>query len=187
MVMLQLAIHAYIHIILFFIGCLRYVYTLRLIRPISYLGACYIRTKVTKCIREKMTMHFRGLNIKSHSSGYEIGPIKSQCVNVALGAPNQSYHVRRCWPFAEGKKTNYPSRWPFITNTELHLSQSAFFKNILMHLDTSNCTHIQKNTRYTHTVYSETINITRLTVSYSSYIEEFPIDVFSKILIKILI
>ena len=32
---------------------LRYVYTLRLIGPISYLGACYIRTKVTKCIREK--------------------------------------------------------------------------------------------------------------------------------------
>ena len=57
------------------IGALSYVYTLRLIRPISYLGACYIRTKVTKCIREKMTMFFRGLTIKSHSSGYEIGPI----------------------------------------------------------------------------------------------------------------
>ena len=28
---------------------LRYVYTLRLIGPISYLGACYIRAKVTKC------------------------------------------------------------------------------------------------------------------------------------------
>ena len=54
---------------------LRYVYTLRLIGPISYLGACYIRTKVTKCIREKMTMYFRGLTIKSHSSGYEIVPI----------------------------------------------------------------------------------------------------------------
>ena len=27
---------------------LRYVYTLRLIRPISYLYACYIHTKVTK-------------------------------------------------------------------------------------------------------------------------------------------
>ena len=24
------------------------------------LGACYIRTKVTKCIREKMTLYFRG-------------------------------------------------------------------------------------------------------------------------------
>ena len=33
-----------------------YVYTLRLIRPISYLGACYIQTKVTKCIREKITL-----------------------------------------------------------------------------------------------------------------------------------
>ena len=54
---------------------LRYVYTLRLIGPISYLDACYIRTKVTKCIREKMTMYFRGLTFKSHSSGYEIGPI----------------------------------------------------------------------------------------------------------------
>ena len=40
---------------------LRYVYyTLRLIGPISYLGACYIRTKVTKCIRKKMTLHFVG-------------------------------------------------------------------------------------------------------------------------------
>ena len=29
-------------------GALRYVYTLRLIGPISYLGACYIRTTVTK-------------------------------------------------------------------------------------------------------------------------------------------
>ena len=38
---------------------LRCVYTLRLIGPISYLGACYIYTKVTKCIREKMTMCFR--------------------------------------------------------------------------------------------------------------------------------
>ena len=54
---------------------LGYVYTLRLIGPISYLGACYIRTKVTKCICEKMTLHFRGLTIKSHSPGYEIGPI----------------------------------------------------------------------------------------------------------------
>ena len=33
------------------------VYTLRLIGPISYLGACYIQTKVTKCIREKMTLY----------------------------------------------------------------------------------------------------------------------------------
>ena len=54
---------------------LKYVYTLRLIGPISYLGACYIRMKVIKCIGEKMTMYFRGLSIKSHSSGYEIGPI----------------------------------------------------------------------------------------------------------------
>ena len=38
---------------------LRYGYTLRLIGPISYLGACYIRTKATKCIREKMTLYFR--------------------------------------------------------------------------------------------------------------------------------
>ena len=36
------------------------VYTLRLIGPISYLGACYIRTKVTKCICEKITLYFRG-------------------------------------------------------------------------------------------------------------------------------
>ena len=50
-------------------------FPLRLIGPISYLGACYIRTKVTKCSREKMTMYFRGLTIKSHSSGHEIGPI----------------------------------------------------------------------------------------------------------------
>ena len=58
-----------------FCNDLRYVYTLRLIGPLSYLGACYIRTKVIKCIREKMTMYFRRLAIKSHSSGYEIGPI----------------------------------------------------------------------------------------------------------------
>ena len=38
---------------------LRYVCTLRLIGPISYLGACYTRTKVRKCIREKMTLYFR--------------------------------------------------------------------------------------------------------------------------------
>ena len=38
---------------------LRFVYTLRLIGPISYLGACYIRTKATKCICEKMTLYFR--------------------------------------------------------------------------------------------------------------------------------
>ena len=35
---------------------------LQLIGPISYLGACLMRTKVTKCIREKMTMCFRELN-----------------------------------------------------------------------------------------------------------------------------
>ena len=35
------------------------LHALRLIGPISYLGACYIYTKVTKCIREKMTMCFR--------------------------------------------------------------------------------------------------------------------------------
>ena len=38
---------------------LSYVYILRLIGPISYLGACYIRTTVTKYIREKMTLYFR--------------------------------------------------------------------------------------------------------------------------------
>ena len=37
-------------------GFLRYVYVLRLISPISYLGACYIRTTVTKCIRKKMAL-----------------------------------------------------------------------------------------------------------------------------------
>ena len=42
---------------------------------ISYLGACYIRTKVTKCNHEKMTLYFRGWSIKSHSPGYEIGLI----------------------------------------------------------------------------------------------------------------
>ena len=56
-------------------GPLRYVYTLRLIGPISYLDACYIRTKVTKCIREKTTMYFHVWTIKSHSPEYEIGPI----------------------------------------------------------------------------------------------------------------
>ena len=54
---------------------LRYVYTLRLIGPISYLGACYIRTTVTKCIHEKMTLYFRTLTIKSHSPGFEIRSI----------------------------------------------------------------------------------------------------------------
>ena len=39
---------------------LSYVYTRRLIGPISYPGAGYILCKkVTKCIREKMTMYFR--------------------------------------------------------------------------------------------------------------------------------
>ena len=41
---------------------LRYVYTLRLIGPISYLGACYIHTKVTKCIREKIPLLLLSLN-----------------------------------------------------------------------------------------------------------------------------
>ena len=31
---------------------LRYVYTLRLVGSISYLGGCYRRTKVTKCMSE---------------------------------------------------------------------------------------------------------------------------------------
>ena len=52
-----------------------YIYTMRLIGPISYLSACYIRTKVTKCICMKMTLHFRGKTVNSHSPGYEIGPI----------------------------------------------------------------------------------------------------------------
>ena len=47
----------------------------RLIGPISYLGACDIRTKVTKCIPAKMTPALWGWIIKSHSPGYEIGPI----------------------------------------------------------------------------------------------------------------
>ena len=38
---------------------LTYVYTLRLIGPISYLGGCYRRTEVTKCIHQKMTLYFR--------------------------------------------------------------------------------------------------------------------------------
>ena len=35
----------------------------------------YTRTKVTRCIRDKMTMCFREWTIKSHSPEYEIGPI----------------------------------------------------------------------------------------------------------------
>ena len=35
---------------------LSYVYTQRF----RYRGACYVRTKVTKCIREKMTLYFCG-------------------------------------------------------------------------------------------------------------------------------
>ena len=35
---------------------LRYVYTLRLVGSISYLGGCYRRTKVTKCLCQKMTL-----------------------------------------------------------------------------------------------------------------------------------
>ena len=31
-----------------------------LIGPISYLGACYTPTKVTKYIRKKTTLYFRG-------------------------------------------------------------------------------------------------------------------------------
>ena len=41
---------------------LGYGYTMQLIGPISYLGACYIRTKATKCIREKMTFAGEPLN-----------------------------------------------------------------------------------------------------------------------------
>ena len=46
-------------------------------RELDFVSWCmlYIHTKVTKCIREKMMMYFRGLTIKSHSPGYEIGPI----------------------------------------------------------------------------------------------------------------
>ena len=35
---------------------LRYIYTLRLVGSISYLGRCYRHTKVTKCICQKMTL-----------------------------------------------------------------------------------------------------------------------------------
>ena len=42
-------------------GChLSCVYTLRLLGPISYLDACYIHTKVTKCIREKFPLYYCG-------------------------------------------------------------------------------------------------------------------------------
>ena len=47
----------------------------RLIGPISYLGAYYIRKKVTKCIRE---------SIKSHSPGYEICPINREKMTQLL-------------------------------------------------------------------------------------------------------
>ena len=52
-----------VSLLLFTLNCmftLRYVYTLRLIVPISYLGACYIYTKVTKCIREKIPLSHCG-------------------------------------------------------------------------------------------------------------------------------
>ena len=52
-----------------------YVYTLRLIESISYLGACYIRTKVTKYTREKMTLRVL-LSIKSYASRYKIAVCK---------------------------------------------------------------------------------------------------------------
>ena len=47
------------------------------INRVEFVSWCmlYIRTKVTKCIREKMTLYFRGWTIKSHSPGYEIGLI----------------------------------------------------------------------------------------------------------------
>ena len=35
---------------------LRYVYTLWIVGSISYLGGCYRRTKVTKCLCQKMTL-----------------------------------------------------------------------------------------------------------------------------------
>ena len=39
-------------------------FTLRLIGSISYLGGCYIRSEVTKCICEKMTLYFRGWTVE---------------------------------------------------------------------------------------------------------------------------
>ena len=45
-------------------------YTLRLIGPISYLGARYIRAKpakVTKCVREKIPLYFCGWNRRDQS------------------------------------------------------------------------------------------------------------------------
>ena len=58
---------------------LRYVYTLRLIGPISYLGGCYRRTKVTKCIRQKMTLYFHVWTIKSHSPGMKSARLIAVC------------------------------------------------------------------------------------------------------------
>ena len=42
---------------------------------VSWCMLYTVRTKVTKCIREKMTLYFCRWTIKSHSPGYEIGPI----------------------------------------------------------------------------------------------------------------
>ena len=71
---------------------LRYVYTLRLIGPISYLGACYIHAKVTKCIREKISLYFYGWTIKSHSPGYEIGRLIAVCKR-SFTRPDVSWRI----------------------------------------------------------------------------------------------
>ena len=66
------------------VGGSSYVYTLRLIGPISCLGACYIRTKVTKCVPVKMTLYFCGWIIKSHSPRYEIGAVCKRSISNSL-------------------------------------------------------------------------------------------------------
>ena len=58
-----------------YIASLRYVYTLRLIGPISYVGAMlYIHEGNKMHLWEDDDVLFKW-TIKSHSPGYEIGPI----------------------------------------------------------------------------------------------------------------
>ena len=61
------------------IGCFRFKVRLHsVINRADFVSRCMlytVHTKVTKCIREKIPLYCCGWSIKSHSPGYEIGPI----------------------------------------------------------------------------------------------------------------
>ena len=56
-----------------------YVYTFQLIGPISYLGACYIRRKVTKCIHDKIRRTFVSESLNHNHQGTKSARLIAVC------------------------------------------------------------------------------------------------------------